>query len=619
MNDDDKGRSSRRRLIIVLVAAAALLIYAYAIQVTQVDLQEPLEPQRQENLVGLLRQLARPDIFSFENVTESTTISLQMPCPEELRGAQVTSGTKQVVLAPNCATTTQDVLRLTGEGFPSNVRGAVFWRPLGDTVPRRLTEFRANSQGSFAVSFTMPDIRPSEEPQQIEVVELLSRRIVGFSDISKITFSRIIETILMALMASTIGTILAVPISFLAARNLMSDVSSPLAAIMAALIALPVFGFLAYLAGKVVLQAAVFLSDPLLVGVVAFPVSIALIWPVLRLGQPLTGTEVESYGSRALSALRLLAASLLFFLGLAILAEIGVVVGAWLEENLGLFAFVGNFIYVVADFGRVLLPGLMGFAGALLGASYASRYAQEAVIRLPEGSARLVTAILTFLGTSILVFALAYALNWICIFGLCQYIPQETSQLVVTLGVPALLVGAAAAFGSMFARPKRPYPVGTVTYTITRGSLNLLRAIEPVILGFVLVVWVGLGPFAGVMALMLASIADLGKLFSEQVENIDQGPIEAVTATGANRLQTVVFAVIPQIVPHYIAFTFYRWDINVRLSTIIGFVGGGGIGLILFRSANLTQYRQASVMVISIAVVVSVLDYVSSRVRKRII
>jgi phosphonate transport system permease protein len=103
------------------------------------------------------------------------------------------------------------------------------------------------------------------------------------------------------------------------------------------------------------------------------------------------------------------------------------------------------------------------------------------------------------------------------------------------------------------------------------------------------------------------------------VENIEEGPVEAVTATGASKIQTINFAVVPQIVPHYLAFIFYRWDINVRLSTIIGFVGGGGIGLILFRSTNLTQYRQAAVMVIAIAIVVTLLDTVSSSIRKRII
>jgi phosphonate transport system permease protein len=138
-------------------------------------------------------------------------------------------------------------------------------------------------------------------------------------------------------------------------------------------------------------------------------------------------------------------------------------------------------------------------------------------------------------------------------------------------------------------------------------------------MGFVFVVWVGLGPFAGILALMLHSIADLGKLFSEEVENINEGPREAITATGANSIQTIAYAVIPQVTPHYIAYIFYRWDINVRLSTIIGFVGGGGIGFVLQRFLNQLQYTRASVMVIAIALVVTILDYVSSRIRRRII
>jgi phosphonate transport system permease protein len=173
--------------------------------------------------------------------------------------------------------------------------------------------------------------------------------------------------------------------------------------------------------------------------------------------------------------------------------------------------------------------------------------------------------------------------------------------------------------GSLFVSPKRPFGTGFAIYTIARGIFNTLRSIEPLIMAIVFVVWVGLGPFAGVMALTLHTIAALGKLFSEQIEGIDDGPIEAITATGANRLQMIVFAVIPQIIPPYIAYTLYRWDINVRMSTIIGFVGGGGIGLLLSQSIRLLRYREASVMMLAIAIVVSLLDYVSSSVRRRVI
>src|SRR5690606_1365923 len=163
------------------------------------------------------------------------------------------------------------------------------------------------------------------------------------------------------------------------------------------------------------------------------------------------------------------------------------------------------------------------------------------------------------------------------------------------------------------------FQLGDVLYNATRTILNALRSIEPLIMGLIFVVWVGIGPFAGVLALTLHSIASLGKLYSEQIENIDEGPIEALKSTGANQLQTIVFAVVPQIVPPYIAFTMYRWDINVRMSTIIGFVGGGGIGLLLNQQINLLRYRDAGVAVLAIAVVVSILVYASAKIRERVL
>jgi phosphonate transport system permease protein len=162
------------------------------------------------------------------------------------------------------------------------------------------------------------------------------------------------------------------------------------------------------------------------------------------------------------------------------------------------------------------------------------------------------------------------------------------------------------------------FPLGNMLYNTSRTLLNIVRSIEPLIMGLVFVIWVGIGPFAGVLALTLHSIAALGKLYSEQIENIDPGPLEALQSTGANQLQTIIYAVVPQIVPPYIAFTMYRWDINVRMSTIIGFVGGGGIGLLLQQQINLLRYRDAGVAVLAIALVVSILDYLSATIRERV-
>jgi phosphonate transport system permease protein len=115
------------------------------------------------------------------------------------------------------------------------------------------------------------------------------------------------------------------------------------------------------------------------------------------------------------------------------------------------------------------------------------------------------------------------------------------------------------------------------------------------------------------------AIASLGKFYSEAIEAIDPGPIEAITATGANRLQVIAYAVIPQFIPQFIGFTMYMWDRNVRASTILGFVGGGGIGFILIQYVNLGDYHKAATAVWAIAIVVIIMDWVSARVRAKII
>jgi len=162
-------------------------------------------------------------------------------------------------------------------------------------------------------------------------------------------------------------------------------------------------------------------------------------------------------------------------------------------------------------------------------------------------------------------------------------------------------------------------PVGNAVYGLTRGFFNIMRSIDPIILATIFAIWVGFGPFAGVLALSIVTIASLGKLYSEAAESIESGPLEAITATGANRFQVIVYGVIPQIVPPYTAFTIYQWDINVRISTIIGFVGGGGIGFVLRNWINQTQWTWASVAVWAIVIVVWLMDYTSARVREAIV
>ena len=159
--------------------------------------------------------------------------------------------------------------------------------------------------------------------------------------------------------------------------------------------------------------------------------------------------------------------------------------------------------------------------------------------------------------------------------------------------------------------------VGTAIYTIVRAILNLTRSFESLVLATVFALWVGFGAFAGVLALAIVTVASLGKLFSEAVENIDPGPIEAVAATGANPVEVIRFAVIPQIIPDYISYIIYHWDINVRISTILGFVGGGGIGFYLSQRINVLEYQKAGTAIRAIVLVVWAMDFLSAEIRKR--
>ncbi len=162
-------------------------------------------------------------------------------------------------------------------------------------------------------------------------------------------------------------------------------------------------------------------------------------------------------------------------------------------------------------------------------------------------------------------------------------------------------------------------PFTLIVYTLTRTMLNIVRSIEPLIIAIIFVVIVGLGPFAGVIAMTMHTVAALGKLYSEVIEGIDPGPLEAIRATGGTWLQMVRYSVIPQIVPPFASFTLFRWDINVRTSTIIGFVGGGGIGFYLYQWIIKGDYRAVSSSFIAIAVIVIILDFVSAKVRARLV
>lgn len=160
------------------------------------------------------------------------------------------------------------------------------------------------------------------------------------------------------------------------------------------------------------------------------------------------------------------------------------------------------------------------------------------------------------------------------------------------------------------------HPAAFTFYAAMRTFLNITRSVEPLIWAVIFTVWVGVGPFAGMLALLIHSIASLAKQYSEIVEAVSDGPIEGIRSTGANAIQTVWFAVVPQVVLPYIAFTIYRWDINVRMATVIGLVGGGGIGTLLIKYQGQAMWPEVGCIIIVIAAVVWLMDTASAYIRE---
>lgn len=156
-------------------------------------------------------------------------------------------------------------------------------------------------------------------------------------------------------------------------------------------------------------------------------------------------------------------------------------------------------------------------------------------------------------------------------------------------------------------------------YQPVRRLLDAFRAINEMVFAMLFVVAVGLGPFAGVLALWIHTAGTLAKLFSEAVEAIDPQPVEGIRSTGASALDEIVYGVIPQVMPLWVSYTLYRFEANVRSASVVGMVGAGGIGVVLWEIIRGFQYAETAAVMLIIIITVSLIDLVSARIRKLMI
>jgi phosphonate transport system permease protein len=195
------------------------------------------------------------------------------------------------------------------------------------------------------------------------------------------------------------------------------------------------------------------------------------------------------------------------------------------------------------------------------------------------------------------------------------YVGKMWQTIQMALWGTALAIVVAIPLGLLGARNISPWWIQQPV----RRLLDLIRSIPDLVVALIFITAVGLGPFAGVMALMFNTGGVLAKLFAEAVESIDKGPVEGVRATGAVKLQEVVWGVIPQVAPLWTSYALYRFESSSRSATVLGLIGAGGVGQVLLDSINGFQYDQTGCIVLVIVVAVSLIDLLSQIIRTRLL
>ena len=473
------------------------------------------------------------------------------------------------------------------------------------------------------------------------------------------TFSAgtMLQTIAMGLMATIFSTILAIPVSFLAAHNIMSRVRG---------------GMLIYYGMRTILNI-VRAVDTIVwglivivwVGLGSFAGVIALtIHSVAALGK-LFSEEIEHMEEGPVEAVTATGANLIQTIRYAVLPQIAPPFLAYslLRWDINMrsatvigFVAGGGIGFFVVE--TVRMGGYQQYATALWAVAivivvvdYISEKWRESILKdqpqQVETARRPVFKNLRIAFYGILG-ALAFIYCWnlsgidlkdmfspgsnfgqlikdfVSIDLSADVLNPVIQQMIVTIfqAFLATTLGAIVALPFSFLAAKNltgRSRLSAWVYYATRAVLNLLRSIEALLYVVIFIFWVGIGPFAGMLALAVTSFALIGKLFSEAIENIEAGPIEAVNAAGADRLQMIVYAVLPQIVPPFVSYLIYQWDINIRMATIIGFAGGGGIGLTLTTYFGSLEYHKAGTVVLFIVIVVAVMDLASARLRQALV
>ncbi|MBS3766030.1 phosphonate ABC transporter, permease protein PhnE [Candidatus Bipolaricaulota bacterium] len=202
-----------------------------------------------------------------------------------------------------------------------------------------------------------------------------------------------------------------------------------------------------------------------------------------------------------------------------------------------------------------------------------------------------------------------------------EYIPSNLIKPTLEtfyMSILGTVLGVLLSIPTAWFAARNVTPIPWLTYPIGRFLITFTRSLHSLIWGMIFVAAVGFGPLPGVLALGVRGIGFVGKLLAEEIEDIDEGQVEAIKAAGGNSFQVLLFGVVPQVIPEFVGISVYRWDICVRASAILGFVGAGGLGFELQQTMNLFQYQRSLAIILIVIVLVTISESISAVMRGRV-
>ena len=442
----------------------AIVIYAYGFQVTKVDLNEFRKESRQVSRIRVIRALAKPEILEYNHKEFQVFAPIQIPCPEEELTLPAMDHTgSYMVITPQCAEPGTEV-QVEGFLFEPNTKGPLSFIPSSDktsTLALKQTDVEVDGEGHFLVVIELPE-RPNDEVQYLRAT---TRRNVGLPFLSKTvkeTWQKIVETVFLALLATTLGIFFSIPLSFIAAKNIMKDVKSPLTSIALTIIGWPIGIALGYWVALLIKDVShIFLThflSTLLSGFICFIIAFLLIrWALLK-----GALEDAGMITRILQILAQLAAAIIATLGLMLLSDLGIQVGQKLIIILGPASFLGYFLTQLSDITTVVMPALVSLiGGAMLGGVF-GKYGQRLSERLTPVKVRIINIVLAALAGALLFGIIAYIIYWL----------YQFRQMILFFSV---MTGSGALLGIILAlrsKPKEPLALGLTIYMVTRTILK---------------------------------------------------------------------------------------------------------------------------------------------------